>query len=84
MRTPFRSAVLTLSLVSGGMLSGIAAGQGAIDALVERGQELFDADIGCWVCHAQTGTGLVGPSLHFGPTPVDILDRKSTRLNSSH
>ena len=75
MRTPFRSAVLTLSLVSGGMLSGIAAGQDAIDALVERGQELFDGDIGCWVCHAQTGTGLVGPSLHFGPTPVDIFDQ---------
>ena len=75
MRTPFRSAVLALSLVSGGMLSGIAVGQDAIDALVERGQELFDADIGCWVCHAQTGTGLVGPSLHFGPTPVDIFDQ---------
>jgi hypothetical protein len=57
------------------MLSGIAAGQDAIDVLVERGQELFDADIGCWVCHAQTGTGLVGPSLHFGPTPVDIFDQ---------
>ncbi len=75
MRTPPRSAVLTLSLVSGGMLSGIAAGQEALDALVERGQELFDADVGCWVCHAQTGTGLVGPSLHFGPTPVDIFDQ---------
>ncbi len=75
MRTPFRSAVLALSLVSGGMLSGIAVGQDAVDALVERGQELFDADIGCWVCHAQTGTGLVGPSLHFGPTPVDIFDQ---------
>jgi DNA-binding beta-propeller fold protein YncE len=57
------------------MLSGIAAGQEALDALVERGQELFDADVGCWVCHAQTGTGLVGPSLHFGPTPVDIFDQ---------
>ena len=75
MRTPFRSAVLTLSVVSGGMLSGIAVGQEALDALVERGQELFDADIGCWVCHSQTGEGLVGPSLHFGPTPVDIFDQ---------
>ena len=75
MRTRFRSAVLTLSVVSGGMLSGIAVGQEALDALVERGQELFDADIGCWVCHSQTGEGLVGPSLHFGPTPVDIFDQ---------
>ena len=75
MRTRFRSAVLTLSVVSGGMLSGITMSQEALDALVERGQELFDADIGCWVCHSQTGEGLVGPSLHFGPTPVDIFDQ---------
>ena len=75
MRSPFPSAVLTLSLVSAGMLGGIAAGQETIDALVERGQELFHADIGCWVCHAETGAGLVGPSLHFGPTPVDIFDQ---------
>ncbi len=75
MRKPFRIAVLTFSLVSAGMLSGIAAGQETIDALVERGQELFDADIGCRVCHADTGAGLSGPSLHFGPTPVDIFDQ---------
>jgi hypothetical protein len=43
--------------------------------LVARGQELFHADIGCRVCHADTGEGLVGPSLHFGPTPVDIFDQ---------
>ncbi len=52
-----------------------ASGQDSIDALVERGQELFHADIGCRVCHADTGEGLVGPSLHFGPTPVDIFDQ---------
>ena len=52
-----------------------ASGQGSVNALVERGQELFDADVGCWVCHAATGEGLVGPSLHFGPTPVDIFDQ---------
>ncbi len=46
-----------------------------VDALVERGGELFHADIGCWVCHSATGEGLVGPTLHFGPTPVDIFDQ---------
>ena len=46
-----------------------------LDSLVERGRELFHADIGCWVCHSETGEGLVGPSLHFGPTPVDIFDQ---------
>jgi mono/diheme cytochrome c family protein len=46
-----------------------------LDGLVERGRELFNSTIGCWVCHSESGEGLVGPSLHFGPTPVDILDQ---------
>ena len=75
MRTRFHSLSLTLSLVSGALIGGTAAGQGSVDALVERGQELFNADIGCQVCHAETGEGLIGPSLHFGPTPVDIFDQ---------
>jgi len=57
------------------VVSVTANGQGSVDALVERGQELFNADIGCRVCHADTGEGLVGPSLHFGPTPADIFDQ---------
>ncbi len=46
-----------------------------LDGVVERGRELFHSDTGCWVCHSETGEGLVGPSLHFGPTPVDIFDQ---------
>ncbi len=57
------------------LFSVAASGQESLDVLVERGQELFDADIGCQVCHADTGAGLIGPSLHFGPTPVDIFDQ---------
>jgi len=56
-------------------LAGPLAAQESIDALVERGGELFHSDIGCWVCHSETGEGLVGPSLHFGPTPADIFDQ---------
>jgi DNA-binding beta-propeller fold protein YncE/mono/diheme cytochrome c family protein len=52
-----------------------ASGQTSVDELVTRGQELFQADIGCRVCHADTGEGLVGPSLLFGPTPADIFDQ---------
>ncbi len=52
-----------------------ANGQTSLDELVARGQELFHADIGCRVCHADTGEGLVGPSLLFGPTPSDIFDQ---------
>jgi len=54
--------------------SGPVSAQG-INALVDRGQELFNSEIGCHVCHAETGEGLIGPSLHFGPTPVDIFDQ---------
>jgi len=46
-----------------------------LDSLVERGRELFNAPVGCATCHAATGEGLVGPSLLFGPTPVDIFDQ---------
>jgi mono/diheme cytochrome c family protein len=57
------------------VVSVTANGQSSVDALVERGQELFQDDIGCRVCHADTGEGLVGPSLLFGPTPADIFDQ---------
>jgi DNA-binding beta-propeller fold protein YncE/mono/diheme cytochrome c family protein len=56
------------------LLSGPAGAQD-VNALVDRGQELFNSEIGCHVCHAETGEGLIGPSLHFGPTPVDIFDQ---------
>jgi hypothetical protein len=51
------------------------AAQDPTDALLGRGEELFQSDVGCWVCHAETGEGRVGPSLLFGPTPVDIFDQ---------
>jgi mono/diheme cytochrome c family protein len=63
-----------LALIASVTCYGSASAQGA-DELVARGEALFHAAIGCAVCHAQTGEGLVGPSLHFGPTPVDIFDQ---------
>jgi mono/diheme cytochrome c family protein len=70
-----RTLPKVLISVGSAIFSIAASGQDLVDVLVERGQELFHADIGCWVCHAATGEGLVGPSLHFGPTPVDIFDQ---------
>jgi len=58
-----------------GLSWGPLAAQRAIDDLAEHGRELFHSNIGCWVCHSETGEGLVGPSLLFGPTPVDIYDQ---------
>ena len=60
------------------VLCAPAAAQNTTDEFVARGQELFHSDIGCRVCHADTGEGLVGPSLLFGPTPVDIYDQLET------
>ena len=58
-----------------GLLIGGAASAQTVEELVARGGELFHADIGCWVCHGDNALGLVGPTLHFGPTPVDIFDQ---------
>ena len=67
----YRLSMLTASVL---LAAGTAQSQELSD-LVERGRELFHSDIGCRVCHADTGEGLVGPSLLFGPTPVDIFDQ---------
>ena len=64
-----------LGLCGGWLLAGTVPAQDAVDEMVARGGELFHADIGCWVCHGETAEGLVGPTLHFGPTPVDIFDQ---------
>ena len=58
-----------------GLLLGGAASAQSVEELVARGGELFNADIGCHVCHGPNAQGLVGPTLHFGPTPVDIFDQ---------
>ena len=58
-----------------GLLLGGAASAQTVEELVARGGELFHADIGCHVCHGPNAQGLVGPTLHFGPTPVDIFDQ---------
>ncbi|MDE0361569.1 MAG: hypothetical protein OXI74_10410, partial [Rhodospirillaceae bacterium] len=62
-------------LFIGLLISTSSAAQDSVEELVARGSELFNADIGCWVCHGETAEGLVGPTLHFAPTPVDIFDQ---------
>lgn len=62
-------------LVASFWLAGTAAAQDSIEALIARGEAVYDADVGCWVCHAQTGEGLLGPSLLAGPTAADIFDQ---------
>ncbi len=67
--------ILQSSLLAiAGLVSGVAAAQNSIEALMERGEALYSNEVGCWVCHADSGEGLVGPSLLFGPTPAQIQD----------
>jgi mono/diheme cytochrome c family protein len=68
-------SVAGAALVVGGLLAGSAWAQESVGDLVERGRAMFHSQAGCWVCHGQTGTGGVGPSLHFGPTPMNIFDQ---------
>jgi mono/diheme cytochrome c family protein len=61
-----------------GLFSTVTAAQDTIAERVERGEELYNAQVGCWVCHAANGEGLVGPTLLNGPTPAEILDQLET------
>ena len=59
-----------------GLSCGAAKAQDPVGDLVTRGQELFDTPVGgCSTCHASNAQGLVGPTLHFGPSPVNIVDQ---------
>jgi mono/diheme cytochrome c family protein len=67
---------LAIATISGFLLAGAALAQESVDSLVERGDELFHTTVGgCATCHGPTGEGLVGPSLHFGPSPANIVDQ---------
>ena len=46
-----------------------------IAALSAQGKELFTARVSCWVCHGDNAEGGVGPTLHHGPTPLDIQEQ---------
>ncbi|MBT6530808.1 MAG: hypothetical protein HOK99_07835, partial [Betaproteobacteria bacterium] len=52
-----------------------SSGEIDLDALSARGEELFTARVSCWVCHGDNAEGGVGPTLHHGPTPLDIQEQ---------
>jgi hypothetical protein len=60
-------------------LSGFSAAalqaQDDIAALAEAGEALFFERVSCWVCHGEDASGLVGPTLRHGPTPLDIQEQ---------
>ena len=44
-------------------------------ALSAQGKELFTARVSCWLCHGDNADGGIGPTLHHGPTPLDIQEQ---------
>ena len=58
-----------------GLLPGFACAQEGVDPLVERGEELFNQNASCWVCHGRQAEGLIGPALTYGPTPAQIFEQ---------
>ena len=65
---------ISFTFLGVGLCSGSPLAQD-LDGMPARGEALFNSEVGCWVCHGQTGEGLVGASLLFGPTPVDVFDQ---------
>ena len=57
------------------LLPGIACAQAGIDSLLGRGEELYNQNASCWVCHGRQAEGLIGPSLNYGPTPAQIFEQ---------
>ena len=54
------------------VLSNVLSAQDNIEELSARGKEIFNTPASCATCHNERGTGGVGPSLTYGPTPYDI------------
>lgn len=67
------ASTLALSLFSL-LATGIQA-QEDLSALDARGKELYFEQVSCWVCHGDNAEGRVGPTLHGGPTPLDIQEQ---------
>ena len=72
---PWSMLAVTLCTLCGPIIAMGQMSDTVLNRILARGGDLFHADVGCWVCHAATGEGLVGPTLHFGPTPIDIWDQ---------
>jgi mono/diheme cytochrome c family protein len=68
-------AVLLGALGAIGLAATTVSAQESMDELIARGNAMFHSPAGCWVCHGPTATGGIGPTLHFGPTPMNIFDQ---------
>jgi DNA-binding beta-propeller fold protein YncE/cytochrome c553 len=58
-----------------GFLASSASGQVNLDAVINDGKALYNKPASCHVCHRDTGEGLIGPDIRYGPTPAQILEQ---------
>lgn len=56
------------------LAAGVQA-QENYEELYATGEALYFEQVSCWICHGETGEGRVGPTLHGGPTPLDIQEQ---------
>lgn len=54
---------------------GSAMAETYIAELSARGKALYFERVSCWVCHGDVAEGRVGPSLQYGPTPLEIQEQ---------
>ncbi len=45
------------------------------DELIAEGKELYFQQISCWVCHGDDAEGRIGPTISYGPTPMQIQEQ---------
>lgn len=67
-----RNLILTVSAF---LLSASAIAEDNLEELSARGKELYFERVSCWVCHGDNAEGRIGPSLHYGPTPMIMQEQ---------
>lgn len=66
---------LRVALIAGVLFPSLVYAQVDLDAVVKRGEALYNLPASCAVCHKQDGTGLIGPDITYGPTAAQILEQ---------
>ena len=63
---------LTLGFLLAVSMTSNASDVEEILSIAGRGEAIFQQEASCKTCHGESGEGLIGPSIQYGPTPFDI------------
>jgi hypothetical protein len=64
--------ILKLGFALAASMTASAAEVEEILSIAARGEAIFQQEASCKTCHGESGEGLIGPSIQYGPTPFDI------------